>query len=74
MPSSFIGGRRDMTQRYEDDMTIVLNGGKPDIFLTMTCNPSWSEITSELLPFLNTTRSSRFANKNILFEIRAIEG
>ncbi|KAI5394306.1 hypothetical protein KIW84_061119 [Lathyrus oleraceus] len=40
-----------MTQRYEDGMAIVLNGGKPDIFLTMTCNPSWSEITSELLPF-----------------------
>ncbi|KAI5429878.1 hypothetical protein KIW84_034457 [Lathyrus oleraceus] len=51
LPSSFIGGHRDMTQRYEDGMAIVLNGGKPDIFLTMTCNPSWSEITSELLPF-----------------------
>ncbi|XP_050897815.1 uncharacterized protein LOC127104687 [Lathyrus oleraceus] len=50
-PSSFIGSRRDMTQHYEDGMAIVLNGGKPDIFLTMTCNPSWSEITSELLPF-----------------------
>ncbi|KAI5446511.1 hypothetical protein KIW84_014376 [Lathyrus oleraceus] len=25
--SSFIGGRRDMTQRYEDDMAIVINGG-----------------------------------------------
>ncbi|KAI5419900.1 hypothetical protein KIW84_043887 [Lathyrus oleraceus] len=51
LPSSFIGGRRDMTQCYEDGMAIVLNGGKPDIFLTMTCNPSWSEITSELFPF-----------------------
>ncbi|KAI5428377.1 hypothetical protein KIW84_033387 [Lathyrus oleraceus] len=51
LPSSFIGGRRDMTQRYEDGMAIVLNGGKADNFLTMTCNPSWSEITSELLPF-----------------------
>ncbi|XP_050915146.1 uncharacterized protein LOC127130124 [Lathyrus oleraceus] len=51
LPSSFIGGRRDMTQCYEDGMAIVLNGGKPDIFLTMTCNPSWSEITSKLLPF-----------------------
>ncbi|KAI5438474.1 hypothetical protein KIW84_024275 [Lathyrus oleraceus] len=51
LPSSFIGGRRDMTQHYEDGMAIVLNGGKPNIFLTMTCNPSWSEITSELLVF-----------------------
>ncbi|KAI5433705.1 hypothetical protein KIW84_020828 [Lathyrus oleraceus] len=51
LPSSFIGGRRDMTQCYEDGMVIVLNGGKPDIFLTMTCNPSWSEITTKLLSF-----------------------
>ncbi|KAI5385672.1 hypothetical protein KIW84_072322 [Lathyrus oleraceus] len=51
LPSSFIDGRRDMTQRYEDGMAIVLNGGKPNIFLTMTCNPYWSEITSELLSF-----------------------
>ncbi|XP_020963370.1 uncharacterized protein LOC107606759 [Arachis ipaensis] len=50
LPSSFIGSHRDMTQRYEDGMTIVLKEGKPDIFLTMTCNPSWTEITSELNP------------------------
>ncbi|KAI5408977.1 hypothetical protein KIW84_054704 [Lathyrus oleraceus] len=48
LPSSFIGSKRDMTQRYQDGMAIVLNNGKPDIFLTMTCNPSWIEITSEL--------------------------
>ncbi|XP_027916080.1 uncharacterized protein LOC114175522 [Vigna unguiculata] len=29
-------------------MVIVAHNGKPDIFLTMTCNPSWSEISSEL--------------------------
>ncbi|KAJ1412947.1 Helitron helicase-like domain [Sesbania bispinosa] len=51
LPSSFIGSRRDMTQRYEDGMAIVLSDGKPDIFLTMTCNPCWSEITSELGTF-----------------------
>ncbi|CAK8574132.1 unnamed protein product [Lathyrus sativus] len=48
LPSSFIGSKRDMTQRYQDGMAIVLNDGKPYIFLTMTCNPSWIEITSEL--------------------------
>ncbi|KAI5422228.1 hypothetical protein KIW84_045624 [Lathyrus oleraceus] len=31
LPSSFIGGRRDMTQRYEDGMTIVLNGDRPNL-------------------------------------------
>ncbi|XP_057740018.1 uncharacterized protein LOC130957156 [Arachis stenosperma] len=50
LPSSFIGSRHDMTQRYEDGMAIILKEGKPDIFLTMTCNPSWTEITSELNP------------------------
>ncbi|XP_050878562.1 uncharacterized protein LOC127082372 [Lathyrus oleraceus] len=48
LSSSFIRNKRDMTQRYQDGMAIVLNNGKPDIFLTMTCNPSWIEITSEL--------------------------
>ncbi|XP_016168672.1 uncharacterized protein LOC107611233 [Arachis ipaensis] len=46
----FMGSRQDMTQRYDDGMAIVLKEGKPDIFLTMTCNPSWSEIASELSP------------------------
>jgi hypothetical protein len=50
LPSSFMGSKRDMTQRYQDGMAIVLKDGKPDIFLTMTCNPSWTEITSELGP------------------------
>ncbi|XP_016192381.1 uncharacterized protein LOC107633257 [Arachis ipaensis] len=50
LPSSFIGSRRDMTQRYEDGMAIVLKEGKSDIFFTMTCNSSWTEITSELNP------------------------
>ncbi|XP_025607907.1 uncharacterized protein [Arachis hypogaea] len=50
LPSSFVGSRRDMTQWYEDGMAIVLKEGKLDIFLTMTCNPSWSEIASELSP------------------------
>ena len=36
LPSSLIGSHRDLTQCYEDGMAIVLNDGKPDIFLTMT--------------------------------------
>ncbi|XP_028109697.1 uncharacterized protein LOC114308332 [Camellia sinensis] len=47
---SFIGGPRDLRKRYIDAMTLVQRFGKPDIFLTMTCNPSWSEIKAELLP------------------------
>ncbi|KAL0366886.1 UNVERIFIED_CONTAM: hypothetical protein Sradi_3578700 [Sesamum radiatum] len=39
-----------MFQRYQDAMAIVQKFGKPDIFLTMTCSPSWEEIKIELLP------------------------
>ncbi|XP_048502683.2 uncharacterized protein LOC104896527 [Beta vulgaris subsp. vulgaris] len=50
LPSSFVGSPRDMHQRYQDAMALVQKFGKPDIILTMTCNPSWSEIQAELLP------------------------
>jgi hypothetical protein len=36
----FIGGPRDMRHRYMDAMALVWKFGKPDIFLTMTCNPN----------------------------------
>jgi len=48
--TSFIGGPRDMRRRYMDAMALVRKYGKPDIFLTMTCNPNWDEIKRELLP------------------------
>ncbi|KAL3352294.1 hypothetical protein AABB24_020373 [Solanum stoloniferum] len=49
LPVSFTGGPRDMRQRYMDAITLVQHFGKPDIFLTMTCNPSWPEIEEYLL-------------------------
>jgi hypothetical protein len=33
-----------------DAMALVRKFGKPDIFLTMTCNPNWDEIKSKLYP------------------------
>jgi hypothetical protein len=50
LPTSFICGPRDMRCWYMDAMALVRKFGKPDIFLTMTCNPTWDEITRELLP------------------------
>ncbi|KAG7984548.1 hypothetical protein I3843_04G165900 [Carya illinoinensis] len=35
-------------------MTLVQRYGKPDIFLTMTCNPNWKEISNELRPHEET--------------------
>jgi hypothetical protein len=31
-------------------MALVKKFGKPDLFITMTCNPNWSEILHELRP------------------------
>src|SRR5436190_23119764 len=31
-------------------MAIVDHFGKPDLFVTFTCNPKWQEVTRELLP------------------------
>ncbi|XP_044456809.1 uncharacterized protein [Triticum aestivum] len=48
LASSFIGRPRDKLRRYLDAMALVRKYGKPDVFLTMTCNPNWEEITHEL--------------------------
>lgn len=51
LPSSYIGSPRNMLQNYQDAMAIVARLGKPDLFLTITCNPKWIEITSQLKPY-----------------------
>lgn len=39
LPSTFQGSPRNMRERYHDAMTMVTKYGKPDLFITMTCNP-----------------------------------
>lgn len=48
LPSTFQGSPRNLAQRYQDAMAMVRKEGKPDIFLTFTCNPNWPEIKNEL--------------------------
>ncbi|KAL7106310.1 hypothetical protein ACP275_07G104200 [Erythranthe tilingii] len=48
LPASFIGGPRDMRRRYLDALALVQRFGKPDLFITMTCNPEWKEIQENL--------------------------
>jgi len=48
LPASFTGSPRYMTNNYHDAMTLVTKFGKPDLFITMTCNPGWREIRMEL--------------------------
>ena len=48
LPPSFIGGPRNMRHQYLHAMALVQKFGKPDIFLTITCNPALSEIKDQL--------------------------
>lgn len=48
LPSSFTGSERNNTQNFMDAMCVVEKYGKPDYFLTYTCNKTWPEITSGL--------------------------
>lgn len=49
LPSSFTGSPRYMHEKNQDAMTYVRHYGRPDLFITLTCNPNWTEITSNLL-------------------------
>lgn len=46
--SSFVGGPRDVAQRYQDALAIVRETRKPSVLLTMTANPKWPEIQASL--------------------------
>lgn len=49
LPSTFIGSPRHMHEYSQDALTYVRKFGKPDLFITFTCNPSWIEIKNLLL-------------------------
>ena len=44
LPDSFTGGPRAMQGLYHDAMAVIRKLGKPDLFITFTCNPKWPEI------------------------------
>lgn len=48
LPSTFTGSPRYMHERSQDGMVYVRKFGRPDLFITFTCNPNWPEITSQL--------------------------
>ena len=43
-----------MQQNYQDAMAIIAKFGKPDLFLTFTCNPKSQSITENLPPAITT--------------------
>lgn len=56
LPSSFTSGPRYLMQNYQDAMAICRNYGYLELFITMTCNPKWPEIT-EALKYIDGQRA-----------------
>ncbi|KAJ4441100.1 hypothetical protein ANN_10950 [Periplaneta americana] len=49
LPATFTGSPRHMHEYAQDAMTYVRTYGRPDLFITFTCNPIWPEIKDELI-------------------------
>jgi hypothetical protein len=45
-----------LQQLYQDGMAVIRAKGKPDLFVTVTCNPNWHEISSEIKDVQNSQK------------------
>lgn len=55
LPSSFLCSKRWSSQQTADALTICTRFGKPTFFITLTTDPNWPEIKSQLRPGQNYT-------------------
>jgi hypothetical protein len=67
-----------MVQLYQDARTVVRKFGKPNLFITFTCNPEWSEIQAELLEFDGNPAKKQAARSrpdlvNCVFKLKLAE-
>ena len=56
LPSTYKGCSRNLQQLYQDAMAIIRAYGKPDLFVTITTNPKWPEVTNELKKVQNADK------------------
>ena len=48
LPSTYKDSPRNLQQLFQDAMAVIRAFGKPDLFITVTCNPKWPEIQNEM--------------------------
>lgn len=48
LPATYTGSPRHMHEYTQDAMAYVRQYGRPDLFITFTCNPQWIEIKQHL--------------------------
>jgi hypothetical protein len=50
LPHTFVGSRAWASEHVADSLALAREIGKPDFLITITTNPTWPEITSQLGP------------------------
>ncbi len=68
LTSSFSGSPRWYQAKFQNGIAICREYRKPDFFITMTCNPNWEEIKSNLLP--NQTAQDRPDLTSRIFQLK----
>ncbi|XP_013594329.1 PREDICTED: uncharacterized protein LOC106302348 [Brassica oleracea var. oleracea] len=59
LPSSFTASPRYMSEKYQDAMAICRWYGNPHLFITVTANPNWVELTNHLDAYGGDSPNSR---------------
>ena len=54
LPASFLGSRKWASEQTADSLALARTYSPPSFFVTMTCNPDWLEIKSQLQSGQNT--------------------
>ena len=50
LSQSMHGSRRHLRSLAKNALALVSEYGRPSLFITLTCNPNWTEIVEQLLP------------------------
>ena len=72
LPASFTGSPRYMVGLYQDSMAIVGHFGKPDLFITFTCNGNWPEIKKNLPANQNSSNCPHLVSRVFRMKLRAM--
>ena len=59
-------------QLYQDSVAIVGKFRKPDLFITMTCNPQWREIRKNVLQNQNVADRPDIAGQSVCSKSRLL--
>ena len=70
LPSSFTAGPRYMSEKYQDAMAICRWYGNPHLFITVTANPNWVELSNHLDAYGGDSANSRPDLECRIFKIK----